>query len=423
MVTRQMKRQFDQLGLPNDGQPPAKKSRTEQIIEQRTKQGTGQSTEQQSVPQASSEPRTRALQPKGGHASSAQSAKPSAADTTVPSKRVRFQVDTEPTRASAGPIPAPTVDSPRTPIQIIDQNDLRALEALLQGVARGWSMADKADLLRHAAGTGKLDAFDVLLEFGALQALRGEAPRPYRYSLIEYAALGQHTAILDRLEASGLAVRSFARDELVAAIGISGRKGGLAFLQRLCDAADAAGIRFQPIDMRKIFIATVQWEKNDQCQRIASTAVMEWLMARYPGSFDATVFAAPLWKAIDVGNWSAAEYLLGACGASPHLVGDGDRSLLMMAAARGRYNLFDLLCFHGADPHAIDADGQSVLHYAVLGQGPRIVSDLALQFRVDTDIRDKQGKTPVDLALQQGRADLVNIMHSQPLHIDYLSSL
>lgn len=423
MVTRQMKRQFGQLGLPNDGQPLGKKPRTEQIIEQSPKQGTGQSAEQQSVRQVSSEPRARALQRNGGHASSAQSAKPSTADTAVPSKRVRFQVETDPSRGTAGPIPAQAVDTPRTPIQIIDQNDLRALEVLLQGVARGWSMADKADLLRHAAGTGKLGAFDVLLEFGALQALRGEAPRPDRYSLLEYAAVGQNTAILDRLDASGLAVRSFARDELVAAIGISGRKGGLAFLQRLCDAADAAGIRFQPIDMRKIFVATVQWEKNDHCLRIASTAVMEWLMVRYSGSFDASVFDAPLWKSVDVGNWSAAEYLLGVCGANPHLVGDGDRSLLMMAAARGRYNLFDLLCFHSADPHAIDADGQSVLHYAVLGQGPRIVSDLALQYRVDTDIKDKEGNTPVDLALQQGRADLVNIMHSQPLHIDYLSGL
>ena len=87
------------------------------------------------------------------------------------------------------------------------------------------------------------------------------------------------------------------------------------------------------------------------------------------------------------------------------------------------YTLFDLLCFHGADPHAIDADGQSVLHYAVLGQGPQIISDLALRYRVDTGIKDKQGKTPADLALQQGRADLVNILQSQPLHIDYLSGL
>lgn len=412
MVTRQMKRQFALLGLPDDGQPRGKKSRTEH------------STEQQPVPLVSSEPRTRVLSSNGGSASTVQSTRPPLSDTArVPSKRVRFQLDTDPSRAAAGPIPAPAIDNPRTPIQIINENDLRALHALLQGVARGWSMADKAELLRHAAGTGKLDAFNVLLEFGALQALRGEAPRIDRQSLLEYAAWGQNTAILDRLEASGLLIRAFARDELVAAIGISGRKGGLAFLQRLCDTANAAGIRFQPTDMRKIFVATVQWEENEHCQRIPSAAVMEWLMGHYPGSFDASVFAAPLWKSVDVGNWSAAEYLLGVCGASPHLIGDGARSLLMMAAARGRHTLFDLLCFHGADPHAIDADGQSVLHYAVLGQGPQIISDLALRYRVDTGIKDKQGKTPADLALQQGRADLVNIMQSQPLHIDYLSGL
>lgn len=306
---------------------------------------------------------------------------------------------------------------------MIDGNDLRALRALLQGAARGWSMADKADLLRHAAGTGKLDAVNLLLEFGALQALRDEAPRTERQSLLEYAAWGQNPAILDRLEASGLAIRAFAREELMAAIGLSARKGGLDFLQRLCTAADSAGIRFQPADMRKIFMATVQWEKNEHCQRISSPAIMEWLMARYPGSFDVSVFAAPLWKSVDVGNWSAAEYLLGVCGASPHLIGESNRSLLMLAAARGRYGLYDLLRFHGADPHAVDAEGQSVLHHAVQGAAYGIVSDLVLQCRVNTFAQDNQGRTPVELAAQLGKQHFITVLQSQPMKIDYLARL
>lgn len=304
---------------------------------------------------------------------------------------------------------------------MIDENDVRALRGLLQGAAKGWSLADKAELLRHAAGTGKREAFDELIEFGALQALCDEAPSAGRQSLLEYAAWGQNLAILDRLAECGLTIHSFTRDQLMMAIALSARKGGIAFLQRLCTAADSAGIRFQPADMRGIFVHTVQWEKNEHCQRATSPAVMEWLMARYGSSFDASVFAAPMWKSVDVGNWPAAEYLLGVCGASPHMITDGSRSLLMLAAVKGRHSLHELLCFHGADPHAIDVDGQSVLHYAVQGPGQRIVSDLVLQHRVDTSIKDKDGKTAIDIARQLGRADFVNILYSQPLQIDYLS--
>lgn len=412
--TRRMKRQLAELvepAGPGGGERAAKRQRIEASIEP------------QPAPLASTEPRTRVL-PGEDRAASAQSSSTTTADTHAPSaRRIRFQVDTRVSSSSAGPIPTQPVEPPKTAGQMIDENDLRALRSLLQGAERGWSLAAKADLLRHAAAAGRLEAFNMLLEFGALQALRAEAPKAGRQSLLEYAAWGQNLAILDRLEANGLAIHAFARDELMSAIGFSARKGGLPFLQRLCAAADAAGIRFQPADMRKIFTATVQWEKNEHCQRITSPAVMEWLMARYTGSFDASVFAAPLWMSVDVGNWPAAEYLLGVCGASPHLVGESNRSLLMLAAARGRFGLYDLLRFHDADPHAVDATGQTVLHHAVEGSGYRIVADLVLQCRVDTLARDHQGRTAAELAARQGKQNVVILLESQPMKIDYLARL
>ncbi len=311
----------------------------------------------------------------------------------------------------------------RTPQQMIEENDLPALRTRLQSAASGWSMADKAGLLRYAAASGNLGAFDLLLEFGALQALRDEAPKAGQQSLLEYAAWGQNPAILDRLAQCGLALHEFARDAQVMAIAFSARKGGMAFLQRLCAAADVAGIRFQPDEMRQIFMHTVLWETNERCVRATSPAVMEWLMARYVGSFDPAVFASSLWKSVDVGNWTAAEYLLGVCGASPHLTGEGGRSLLMLAAVKGRFGLYELLRFHGADPHAIDAAGQSVLHYAVQGPAWRIVADLVLQCRVDTGLRDRDGKTAGELATEQGKPYLVTLLETQPRQIDYLARL
>lgn len=300
---------------------------------------------------------------------------------------------------------------------------MQALRALLYSADRGWSIVDKAGLLRHAAGAGKLDAFNVLIEHGALQALRDEVPRADRRSLLEYAAAGQNLALLERLAECGHAIHTFAHDQIVTAIALSARKGGMAFLQRLCDAADFARIRFRPVDMRRIFVQTVMWEKNEYCQRVASTVIMEWLMARYVGSFESSVFEKPLWKAVEVGNWLATEYLLGVCGASPHLIGDGGRSLLMLAAAKGRFGLYELLRAHGADAHAIDEDGQTVLHHAVKGTGQHIVSDLVLQCRVDTQVRDKDGNTAAERAIELGKVQFVNIMQSQPLKIDYLSQI
>lgn len=407
-----MKRNLAEFGPTVDGQRSAKKQRTE---------APGGS---QSVPLASSEPATRALPSRGGDVAPAQSMSPPIAYTAdTSSERVRFRVETSLSPVAAGSIPVKTADQPRIVGQMIDENDLRALRALLQRVARGEIIVDKADLLRHAARTGKLDAFNLLVEFGALQALRDEAPRADRRSLLEYVALGQNLEILDRLEASGLAVRAFARDKLMAAIRLSARKGDLAFLRRLDAAADSAGIRFQPADMRAIFMDAVQHEKNERCQRISSPAVMEWLVARYPCSVDASVFAAPLWKSVDVGNWRVAEYLLGVCGASPQLTGENNQSLLMLAAARGRHDLYELLRFHDADPHAVDADGQSVLHHAVQGEAYSIVSDLVLQCRVNTFAQDNQGRTAVDLATQLGKQHFVTVLQSQPMKIDYLASL
>lgn len=448
-----MKRQFADLGLAECNEPPAKKSRTEapantsaQPQPSQPQPSQPQPSQPQSTGFASSAPRLKSIRRAGDGSSSASSAAGSTAGLRAPSdKRVRFRLTDNNGSSVADPASAPPekrtryrltndvwanvnelgraqlADEPRTPQQIIDDNDLPALRARLEGAARGWCMADKAGLLRHAAGTGNLAAFDVLHEFGALQALREEAAMAGRPSLLEEAAWGQNMAILNRLVASGMPLHCFARDELVMAIALSARKGGMEFLQRLCAAADAAGIRFQPADMRKIFEHTVQWEKNDQCVRVTSPVVMEWLMTRYPGSFEPTVFAATLWESVDVGNWPAAEYLLGVCGVSANLSSEGGMSLLMRSAIRGRHGLHELLCFHGADPHAIDANRRSVLHYAVQGPGQRIVSDLVLHYRVDTGIRDMEGKTPADLALQLGRAHIVDIINSQPLNIDYLS--
>ncbi len=457
MGTRQMKRKFADLGLAEIGNAPAKKSRTEvpanapaQPQPSQSQPSAPPSAPQSAKPQSarlvSSTPLLKPILRAEGGSSSASSKAASAAGVRAPSdKRVRVRLTDNTWTPVADPASAPSekrtryrltndawadvsdigraqlADESRTPQQIMDKNDLPALRTRLQGAARGWCMADKADMLRHAAGTGNLAAFDVLLEFGALQALREEVPIAGRHSLLEEAAWGQNMALLDRLVACGMPIHRFARDELVMAIALSARKGGMEFLQRLCAAADAAGIRFQPADMRKIFEQTVQWEKNNQCVRVTSPVVMEWLMARYPGSFEPSVFAAALWESVDVGNWPAAEHLLGVCGVSANLISEGGMSLLMRAAISGRHGLHELLCFHGADPHAIDANGKSVLHHAVQGPGQRIVSDLVLHYRVDTGIRDSEGKTPADLALQLGRAHIVDIINSQPLNIDYLS--
>jgi ankyrin repeat protein len=157
-------------------------------------------------------------------------------------------------------------------------------------------------------------------------------------------------------------------------------------------------------------------------------------------------------------NYDRAELLLNG-GAKPDARDEWGRSPLHYAASSGSYNIAKLLIERGADVNALDADAQTPLHkavdvsrskekmfdnYAVAilllahGANPNIqdkyyfrtplhyaarngavdIVKEMLERGADPTIRDHKGKTPLDLAREEGHDEIVQILtsHIQQMH-------
>jgi hypothetical protein len=297
-----------------------------------------------------------------------------------------------------------------TPAQLIRAGGLQNLRAYLQ--AGPCEPQAKALLLQQAAFVGWLEGFDLLLEFGAmadyrrLQAGHLGQPKPI---LFQAAVLGQNPALLDRLNQVDCPIADRSRDELKHAILLAASKGGKPLLERLCSAADSANIRWEPADMSDYFDAAVQMPKHSSHSWGNPTRgciVMAYLTKRYPDRFNNSVYSRPLSSAVKSNNWEAAAQLLGAYGANARLTDSKGISLLMRAAFAGKFAMYELLRFHDASPHALDHNGNSVLHYAARGGSAAIVKDLVMKCKVSTNTTNHQGETALDLA-QPATADQI----------------
>ena len=66
------------------------------------------------------------------------------------------------------------------------------------------------------------------------------------------------------------------------------------------------------------------------------------------------------------------------------------------------------------DINAIDGDGLTALHHAVLNRYTHIVRALLARDGIDTDIKDKNGKTPLQVARELGFDELVQLLAPEP---------
>ena len=66
------------------------------------------------------------------------------------------------------------------------------------------------------------------------------------------------------------------------------------------------------------------------------------------------------------------------------------------------------------DINAIDGDGLTALHHAVLNRYTHIVNALLARDGIDTDIKDKSGKTPLQVARELGFDELVQLLSPEP---------
>ncbi|XP_023331098.1 probable protein S-acyltransferase 23 isoform X2 [Eurytemora carolleeae] len=120
----------------------------------------------------------------------------------------------------------------------------------------------------------------------------------------------------------------------------------------------------------------------------------------------------PLMMACMFGRSMIAAYLLGK-GAAPHLTDMNGDSALHWAAYKGYPGLMQMLIYSGFDPQKPDNFGSSPLHLACISGNLSAVKLLCAKNSVDLEPRDRNRKTPLDLAAKHGHQDIMKFLESE----------
>jgi len=132
---------------------------------------------------------------------------------------------------------------------------------------------------------------------------------------------------------------------------------------------------------------------------------------------DAELGNTPLHTAVYACRQSVTLLLL-SNGADPNLQNQAAQTPLHAAALCGAgKELVLLLLRHRADPNVRDASGQTPLHTVAGGQHwtrqDAEVAALLVEYGAQSDIKDKNGKTALDLARERGHEDLVRLLNER----------
>ncbi|MBI3119972.1 MAG: ankyrin repeat domain-containing protein [Candidatus Hydrogenedentes bacterium] len=103
---------------------------------------------------------------------------------------------------------------------------------------------------------------------------------------------------------------------------------------------------------------------------------------------------------------------LGLAGCGPGVETKGEESIYMMAA-RGEVGLVREGLVGGFDVNTPDAEGRTLLHYAVAGEQPETVEYLIAQYRANPRVPDMDGNTAVDLAQEIGNQEVLEVFYSE----------
>ncbi|XP_067653215.1 serine/threonine-protein phosphatase 6 regulatory ankyrin repeat subunit B-like [Haliotis asinina] len=80
--------------------------------------------------------------------------------------------------------------------------------------------------------------------------------------------------------------------------------------------------------------------------------------------------------------------------------GSKGRTPLLLAAEYSSYNMFELLLESGADPSAVNSNGDNILHMACEGESEEIVKHVLKLHTLDINCRGYKGKTPLLVAAE-----------------------
>ena len=113
-------------------------------------------------------------------------------------------------------------------------------------------------------------------------------------------------------------------------------------------------------------------------------------------------------------NWRPAMQLLLNNGADIELRDFRGSTPLLVAVEYGQPEIVQLLIDNGASVFSKDRQGDTALHYAALWHHQPIVR-LLLDHEADIDARTDYGKAPLDIAIEEGDEDIVNMLQQATL--------
>ena len=118
---------------------------------------------------------------------------------------------------------------------------------------------------------------------------------------------------------------------------------------------------------------------------------------------------SPLHAAVQMGNIEIAQFLL-EHGAKPNIRDFEKQTPLMMMDEDASSEMFDLLVRYGAKLNLLDKQKNNLLHhYAENGDNPDVVRRLVIS-GVDVNAVNKEGRTPLMVAVENAGAELVRAM-------------
>lgn len=101
-------------------------------------------------------------------------------------------------------------------------------------------------------------------------------------------------------------------------------------------------------------------------------------------------------------------------GASPNLSDDTGLTLMMYAARDEFTDMIELLVQNDASLSAVDRDGNTALHWAVI-QGRYGSVDTLVSLGANVNIQNRRGETPLMVAAREGDRDIVElILNAEP---------
>ena len=274
----------------------------------------------------------------------------------------------------------------------------------------------RAALLHEAVRLGWLKGIDTLCESGALNdALNMDLnlKKNGRPTMFQTAASLEDRAILDHLNKLADPLRQKRREDVRQALLHAAHRSDLPTLQHCCITADMEEVLWTAADMSQFICEAISDTRPRSDNAVTGAKVIAYLAAHYPGKVVSSTYDAALRGAVRTNNWQAASVLLGEIGVDPNTSDPFGQTALMHAAQKGHYNIYELLRFHDASPHAQDENGMSVLHHAVEGGNIEIVNDLVKNAKVDISTTSGDNYTAATRASLLGKQVIAeSIRHS-----------